>query len=324
MSDIEEDEFDEQETENHEGEDEAEEKEKEAKILSEEIAGQSLSLLCKSGDGLSHAFVRLDLKQKDLSDISILQGYIHLRYVDISNNRVTDLESLNNLTHLLSLKADYNQLEKIALRPFPFLQHASFSFNKIMDTSGLQHPLLEHLNLNNNQIEDVKDLDGSLLTKLHTLEIKENKIKSLEHLNVPSLRNLYIGYNAINSLNGISRMNALETLYLRKNNIADLTGLEETISDLKYINLRENRIESIAEIMKLQCLPSLKILSLTDNPVCNEDDFRTEVLVTLLGLDKLNKDEFADEEKIEALEIYRQRQVEKEKSVELENMDSVV
>lgn len=89
---------------------------------------------------------------RDLSDISILQGYIHLRYVDISNNRVTDLESLNNLTHLLSLKADYNQLEKIALRPFPFLQHASFSFNKIMHTSGLQHPLLEHLNLNSKLI----------------------------------------------------------------------------------------------------------------------------------------------------------------------------
>lgn len=50
--------------------------------------------------------------------------------------------------------------------------------------------------------------------------------------------------------------------------------------------------------------------NIADNPVCNEDDFRTEVLVTLLGLDKLNKDEFADEEKIEALEIYRQRQAE--------------
>ena len=36
----------------------------EPKYLTEEIAGQSLSLLCKSGDGLSLAFVLIDLKEK--------------------------------------------------------------------------------------------------------------------------------------------------------------------------------------------------------------------------------------------------------------------
>ena len=32
--------------------------------LTEEIISESLSLLCKTGDGLAHAYVRLDVKER--------------------------------------------------------------------------------------------------------------------------------------------------------------------------------------------------------------------------------------------------------------------
>lgn len=64
-----------------------------------------LSLLCRTGDGLAHAFVKLDLKDKELTDIEALRKYVHLRFLDVSNNHLTDLSPLTSLAQLLWLKA---------------------------------------------------------------------------------------------------------------------------------------------------------------------------------------------------------------------------
>ena len=42
------------------------------KPLQEEEVGNSLSLLCKTGDGLSHAYVKLDVKEKSVQAYSAL------------------------------------------------------------------------------------------------------------------------------------------------------------------------------------------------------------------------------------------------------------
>ena len=36
----------------------------ESKPLTKELAGESLSLLCKIGNGLAHAYVRMDIKDQ--------------------------------------------------------------------------------------------------------------------------------------------------------------------------------------------------------------------------------------------------------------------
>jgi Leucine-rich repeat (LRR) protein len=83
-----------------------------------------------------------------LTDIGILKNYIHLRYMDLSNNNLKDITPLNLLTHLLTLKLDFNKLTSAKLDPLPYLQHASFSNNRIKSTEGIAHPKLEILNLN--------------------------------------------------------------------------------------------------------------------------------------------------------------------------------
>lgn len=85
---------------------------------------------------------------RGLTDISIIKNYIHLRYIDLSNNNLKDISGLNVLTHLLTLKLDFNKLTSIKLDPLPYLQHASFTNNKIKTTEGICHPKLEVLNLN--------------------------------------------------------------------------------------------------------------------------------------------------------------------------------
>jgi len=49
--------------------------------LTKELAGEGLSLLCKTGNGLAHAYVRMDLRDKGLTDVGVLNCFVHIRYM---------------------------------------------------------------------------------------------------------------------------------------------------------------------------------------------------------------------------------------------------
>jgi Leucine-rich repeat (LRR) protein len=86
---------------------------------------------------------------RNLTDIKILSSYVHLRYVDLSKNKLRDVSALNSLTHLLSVNLDNNKLTSAAVpTDLPYLQSASFASNKIRSFAGIRHPLLEKLSLN--------------------------------------------------------------------------------------------------------------------------------------------------------------------------------
>uniref|UniRef100_A0A8D0RNB1 Leucine rich repeat containing 23 n=1 Tax=Sus scrofa TaxID=9823 RepID=A0A8D0RNB1_PIG len=160
--------------------------------LTEDMMKEGLSLLCKTGNGLAHAYVKLEVKDRDLTDIYLLHSYIHLRYVDISENHLTDLSPLNYLTHLLWLKADGNQLRSARLNELPYLQIASFAYNQITDTEGISHPRLASLDLKGNRIHTVTGLDPQKLISLHTLELRGNQLSSTLGINLPKLKNLFL------------------------------------------------------------------------------------------------------------------------------------
>lgn len=85
--------------------------------------------------------------RRELTDIKILSSYIYLRYVDLSKNNLRDISPLSSLTHMLTLKADFNKLTSAKLDELPYLQAASFSNNNIRTLEGVGHPMLEQLNL---------------------------------------------------------------------------------------------------------------------------------------------------------------------------------
>jgi Leucine-rich repeat (LRR) protein len=70
----------------------------------------------------------------------------------LSNNNLKEINGLNVLTHLLTLKLDFNKLTSVKLDPLPYLQHASFTNNRIKSCEGIAHPKLEVLNLNSKYI----------------------------------------------------------------------------------------------------------------------------------------------------------------------------
>nr|XP_013813515.1 PREDICTED: LOW QUALITY PROTEIN: leucine-rich repeat-containing protein 23 [Apteryx mantelli mantelli] len=311
--------------------------------LMEENLKEGLSLLCKTGNGLAHAYVKFEAKEKHLTDISLLQCYIHLRYVDLSENKLQDLSPLSSLTHLLWLKVDGNLLTSACMQELPYLQIISFAHNRIKDMEGITHPRLANLSLkgdtdhslhscvdrklslgginslvffllwhSGNKIKTALGLSQGQLFSLHILELRGNKLESTAGLNLPKLKNLYLAQNAISSLEGLEGLGQLTTLHLRDNQLETLDGFCSTMKCLQYLNLRSNGISSLQEVAKLQALPMLRALVLLDNPCSDEADYRMEVLVLLPHLERLDKEFFEEDERAEANKIRQQRQEEEQ------------
>ncbi|BFZ23963.1 hypothetical protein BsWGS_27001 [Bradybaena similaris] len=284
--------------------------------LTLEIIAEGISLLCKTGDGLSHAYVRLDIHDREITDIDMLQSYIHLRYVDISKNMLRDISPLSALTHLLTLKADDNLLASAKLEDMPYLQTASFNNNRIVTTEGIGHPMLEHLSLNNNRIKEIIGLDATKLAQLHTLELRGNRLVTTDGIYLPKLQKLYLAQNMINRIEGMSRLPGLTTIHLRGNQIVNPLGFSESQKFLQYINLRENLVSNVTEAFKLSVLPLLRALILADNPCTEQDAYRLEALIRIPTLERLDKEEFTEEERAEAEAIAEKRRKEEEEKAD--------
>ncbi|NXP48224.1 LRC23 protein, partial [Heliornis fulica] len=249
---------------------------------------------------------------RHLTDISLLKCFIHLRYVDLSGNKLQDLSQLSNLSHLLWLKVDDNLLTSAHMQELPYLQVISFAHNRIKDMEGIGHPCLASLSLKGNKIQTALGLSHSKLFSLQTLELRGNKLESTAGLSLPKLKNLYLAQNAIRSLEGLEELEQLTTLHLRDNQLETLDGFSTSMKYLQYLNLRNNGISSLEEVAKLQVLPMLQALVLLDNPCSDEPNYRLEVLVLLPHLQRLDKEFVEQEEQVEANKI-RQERVEEDK-----------
>lgn len=89
-------------------------------LTKDDIAG-GLTQLARTADGLSHAFVKLDLVGKDITDITAIQTYEHLRYISLANNKITTLKALSSLENLITLNAENNRLTDVDLGASKFV-----------------------------------------------------------------------------------------------------------------------------------------------------------------------------------------------------------
>ena len=88
-------------------------------------------------------------------------------------------------------------------------------------------------------------------------------------------------------MNPIILFFAVFCLYFSVNNIITLTDFAGC-SKLEELYLRKNNIWNISELYHLQSLPKLRILWLEGNPCSTTDNYRLEVLRLLPGLQKLD------------------------------------
>lgn len=99
------------------------EEEEERVVLTQEMVASSLSQVARTIDGASFAFTKLDLAGRSLSDIgTVLAAYEHLRYINLSKNRIADAASLIHIKSLLALNLRQNALQRLPPFANPYLQ----------------------------------------------------------------------------------------------------------------------------------------------------------------------------------------------------------
>lgn len=264
------------------------------------LAG-ALSQLARSGNGLEHAYVRLDLKAKELTDIAAVSKCVHLRVIDLSGNLLTDVAAANTIPELCSFNISGNKLTVSNMEPRPFLQVADFSGNQIADVSaGFAHPMLQKLNLAGNKLAALDGMNGTQLPKIKELRLDENIFTAITSINLPTLTHLYLDGNQLESLEGIGALTALQTFSARKNQIKTLDGFSAQQKMLSSVDLGENSITVLAEANKLQMLSGLESLALAENAIADDGEFRSEVLISISTLVKLDDEPFEEEERVEA------------------------
>jgi len=111
--------------------------------------------------------------------------------------------------------------------------------------------------------------------------------------------------NAIQKLEGFPLLRRLTTLLISNNYLKSIgDGLGNSLPNLEYLILTNNRISNLADLDALEELSNLRILSLIRNPVVNKNHYRSYVINKLPKLRVLDYRKISDKERQEARELF--------------------
>ena len=156
----------------------------------------------------------------------------------------------------------------------------------------------------------IAKMDNSLsgLKKCKQLRMSSNSIGKIEGLaGCDNLTILSLGRNMLKKIEGLNEVSdTLEQLWISYNQLASLAGVEKLVN-LQVLYASNNKLAGWNEVERLQGLPKLKDLNLTNNPLHQkhdaEGDWRVQVIQRLEKLKTLDGSLIDDEER----EAVRQR-----------------
>ncbi|XP_029900939.1 leucine-rich repeat-containing protein 9 [Myripristis murdjan] len=244
-------------------------------------------------------------------DLAPIDLFHNLHTVNLEHNNLTSFSGLIYLPNIKALCLNYNHIESILprQRTGAHLTNRQILYNKVNSSGyGQQSPSkgnrdagpmdsleplmgsLEVLYLSHNGISNMANLQLSRLTNLKALFLQGNEISQVEGLEgLYQLRELVLDRNRIKSFaeNSFIAQNVLIELHLAENRIRELNHLEP-LTELCKLFLCMNKLQDIAELEKLEVLPSLTELSVVGNPVARRSLHRPSVVLHLSRLQVLD------------------------------------
>lgn len=231
-------------------------------MLTKHVIKKGLSQIEKSPTG-GFGCARLELRGQSINTLEgDLGNYTMLEFIDMSNNKVSDLTVLQDLTNLHAIRFQSNLLTSLG------------------DFSKLKH--LQVGEFDSNQIES---FEGSHFPHISALTLSRNKIQGFEELTpltedapVPRLSVLVMTLNNVSTTKGIGNLPLLEAVDLRGNKITNLEGVEQ-LSVLRQLDLRDNQLPNMSALSPLSNLPMLSYLATTGNSNIHTEEADPEALV---------------------------------------------
>ncbi|XP_017886958.1 uncharacterized protein LOC108629085 [Ceratina calcarata] len=213
-----------------------------------------------------------------------------LRYLDLTNNLITSLESMGSFYTLQEFYCGNNEIEKIAqidnVKTWQALRIIDLSENPLTMDTFYKKFLIFHLS----SIE--VDLSAEYLPQLESLDLSKNQITYLWGLHsFKHLRTLCLSYNCLEIFSGDEYEKTkciypkLYTLFLDHNYIKSVTNItKQKLPVIKHVFLNNNHLQNINEIIYCSTLESL-ILDYNEIEALNVEDFVENDNLKLLSLE---------------------------------------
>uniref|UniRef100_H3ATA8 Leucine rich repeats and guanylate kinase domain containing n=1 Tax=Latimeria chalumnae TaxID=7897 RepID=H3ATA8_LATCH len=272
-------------------------------VLTVEAVAGCLSNMSTSATGNELVYLDLFLPGQNLTDVSILCNYVYLQKLDLSYNKITDLQASQICRHL---NDGLREGRKVTLM-FSFkkkysLFYVNLSNNQMGAMKDLSaHQALTKLILDYNNISEIKGLEKC--RSLTHLSLAHNKISAITGLADLPLKTVCLGGNRIERVTGLENLQALQRLDLSCNKIQSLHGLG--VHDLlETVDLENNQVAEVGEIKHLDHLPLLRVLNLLRNPVQERAEYWLSVNFILQSLTELDKKQVKIKEKVAAVNKY--------------------
>ena len=195
------------------------------------------------GDGVLSAeeiaaVTEIDVHNKGISDLTGIEYFENLEYLDCSLNKLTTLD-LNNNTALIELNCYYNQLTSLDVSSNTALIVLYCELNQLTSLDVSSNTALLYLYCFSNQLTS---LDISSNTALIGLECDENQLTSLDVSNNTALEWLKCYDNQLTSLD-VSNNTNLGYLYCGKNQLTSLDVSSNTT--LTRLSCSDNKLTSL-------------------------------------------------------------------------------
>ncbi|XP_078701634.1 leucine-rich repeat-containing protein 72-like isoform X2 [Branchiostoma floridae x Branchiostoma belcheri] len=149
-----------------------------------------------------------------------------------------------------------------------------------------------------------KDIDVTLLY-LSDRNLKE--VCDLGRFKI--LRYLWLNGNKLRRIDCILNNFRLSELYLENNELIDISGALGHLTCLQVLMLHNNQLTKLEEVVReLRPMQALRVLNLFNNPLAQENEYRSYVIHHLPSVELLDRQEVLQSERDRAWRMYEQEQ----------------
>ncbi len=222
----------------------------------------------------------LNVSNKNISDLTGIEDFISLTYLNCFSNQLTSLDVSNN-TDLNILACNSNQLTSLNVSQNTALTYLYCHYNQLTSLDVSQNTSLYLLYCRQNSIAN---LDVSNNTDLNILDCNSNQLTSLNVSQNTALTYLYCYNNQLTSLD-VSQNIDLNTLICSSNQLVSINISQNPV--LTYLYCQENQLTvlDISQNPDLQCLycdeNQITSLDVSNNTDLNILDCNSNLLTNL-------------------------------------------
>jgi Leucine-rich repeat (LRR) protein len=228
-----------------------------------------------------------------ITSLAGIENCKNLRQLLLSNQSITDVSPLSNLTNLLRLDIDQNyKISDVSpLATLNQLKYLDLSDNNISYLNSISNLVnLEFIDIERTSIKDISIItkftklkefwgtnlpitDLSIFSNLKDLELLYLVFSDLRDIsaisNLTKLKQIELSVNQISDITPLSNLTGLITLRIAYNNIKDISAVQG-LTNLTDIGFGWNQIEDIKPLVDNPGLSSTCYLTVTGNPLNNK------------------------------------------------------